>query len=178
LAFSIQFSGDRDGDGWISLGNHTETFQSSFSHFSRAQYERQWKQALKTALEDRRPAALFQNVAIGDDGVGTLWLYPIVASECAGDTENKRRGLKNFPEQQDDGVYISERFMPVTVDVSNLKRRIYLEFEDGTTGHELALYYLDMSAPERIFGYLDENFVNLSHWYFSNSEIRNFLSSQ
>lgn len=178
MRFSIQFSSDEDCNGSISLGDHLETFHSSIDHFSRDQYEQQWINALRITLEERRPTALFQNVEIGDDGVGTLWLYPIVASEFAGDTDSKRLRLSDFPKQEDAGVYIGERFMPVTVDVSNFERRIYLEFEDGSKGDELALYYLDLSAPERFFGYLGDGIADVSHWYFSNSDIEAFLSSQ
>ncbi|SHE93812.1 hypothetical protein SAMN05444273_103205 [Litoreibacter ascidiaceicola] len=178
MKFSIQFSSNNGCNGSITLGEHLETFRSSFGCFSRAQYEQQWINALKIILEERRPTALFVSVEIGDDGVGTLWLYPIVASEFAGDTDDKRMRLSDFPDQEDAGVYIGERFMPVTVDVSNFERRIYLEFEDGSKGDEIALYYLDLSAPERFFGYLGDDIADVSHWYYSNSDLEAFLTSQ
>lgn len=181
MTFSIRYLEDEDGQsnlGKILLGEHNETFYSNLKDFSRYQYEQQWLTALRIVLKERRTAALFQSVDIGEDGFGTLWLYPIVPSEFAGDTDQKKQRLKNFPEIEDAGVYLGERFMPVTVKASNFERRFYSEFEDGSKGDELSLYYLDLSVPERFFGYLDDNIADVSHWYFANSDLEEFLCSK
>jgi len=181
MNFSILFLGNDDSQsckGSILLGEHAETFQSCLKDFSRDQYEQQWLNALRIVLRDRRPTALFQSVDIVDDGVGTLWLYPIIPSEFAGDTAEKRLRLSDFPRRDDAGVYLGERFMPVTVKASNFERRFYEEFEDGSKGDELAFYYLDLTAPERFFGYLGDDIADVSHWYFPNSDLEAFLSSK
>lgn len=177
----IRFSDDQDGifgHGYISLGDYVENFYSCLNDFSREQYKQQWINALKMILEERRTTALFQSVEVDGDGVGRLLLYPVVPSELAGNTDFKKSHLSDFPTQENAGVYIGERHMSVTTKASNFERRIYLELEDGSRGHELALYYLDLAAPERFFGYLDEDIADVSHWYFSNNDIEMFLSSQ
>lgn len=181
MSFNIGFSDHFDGDvceGSISLGKRNETFHAGLNTFSRSDYVRQWESALKTVLVERRTTALFYNVDIGQNGVGTLWLYPMIPSEWAGDTESKRARLRNFPECDDAGVYICERFVNVTVDPLNFEQRFFEEFEDGSQGEELALYFLDLACPERIFGYLDDNVADVSHWYFSNADLEAFLSSK
>ena len=160
------------------LGEFEEVFEASFEQFSRDQYQRQWREAVRLVLKERRTAALFYNVEIGDEGMGCIWLYPIVPSEFAGITEGERAHLSDFPAQEDAGIYVGERFMFVTVDVSNFKRGLYREYEDGSKADEIALYYIDLSAPERFFVYLDDRLAHASHWYFPNSDLEAFLAEK
>ena len=113
---------------------------------------------------------------MAENGIGTLWLYPIIPSEMAGELGDAKSRLSDFPSNEDGGIYITERFMPVTVKASNFEQRHYYWFEDGSRGEELALYYLDLSAPERFFGYMNYNVADFSHWYFANANMRRFLA--
>ncbi|NRP13025.1 hypothetical protein XMM379_000820 [Aliiroseovarius sp. xm-m-379] len=177
MSFSISFNrSDKAvaGTGEISLGRQSETFSSCFKHFDLKQYEAQWKSALRITLTERRTSALFSSIELDDDGVGRLWLYSVIPSELAGDTASKRARLTDFPAQEDAGIFIGQRFMNVTVNISNFERRIFETYADGSHGDELALYYLDLSAPERFFGYLDDNIADCSHWYFSNEDLQSF----
>lgn len=181
MVFSICFTDDDDPQflqGSISLGEHLETFHASLKDFSRDQYEQQWSNAMRVALTERRPTALFQSVNIRDDGVGTLWLYPIVPSELAVGTDDKILSMSDSPKRDGAGVYLCERFMSVTVKASNFEQRIYEEFEDGSKGAELALYYLDLAAPERYYDYIDYAIGNVSNWYYPNSDLEKILSSE
>jgi hypothetical protein len=153
MTFSISFSKTKEANyckGFITLGQFTETFYSCLTHFDRGQYKRQWMKAVSGVVSQREITALFKSIDIDADGVGTLWLYSLIPSEFAGDRETKRLGLMFFPEQKDGGVYETERCLNVTVRSSNFERRIYEEFEGGIK-NELALYYLDLAAPERFF---------------------------
>jgi hypothetical protein len=181
MSFFIRFHADEDEDGAcfgsVSLGDDTEDFRTILDHFSRDQYEAQWRNALRIVLAERRPVALFTSVKLGDDGLGRVWLFPIIPSELAGERVTMRPYLRDFPEPEDAGVYVCAGFRHVTVTAANFEKRIYLEFVDGTRGEDLSLYFLDLATPERFFGYLDHDVVGISHWYHPNSELQAFLST-
>ncbi|WP_370303333.1 hypothetical protein [Pseudooceanicola sp.] len=181
MSFSISFHGEPTGEaceGSISLGEFAETFHADLRSFSRQRYEQQWSDAVKAVLSDRKVVCLFYNVELNEEGYGLLWTYPIVPSELAGDTLSKKKRLENFPDREDDGVYVTERFLNVTVKSENFERRLFWEFEDGSQGEEISLYYLDLSVPERLFGYMNDNIADVSHWYFPNSDLERFLLSR
>ena len=178
MDFSIHFqSGSRETEAAITLGA-IETFYPNLESFTQADYERQWNDAVRLCLRERKCVALFASAEIAKDGIGTLWLYPLIPSEIAGEVESARSRLEGFPSEEDAGAFIGERFMPVTIKASNFERRIYEWFEDGSRGDELALYYLDLSAPERFFGYIDHQMAHVSHWYVSNESLEKFLSTE
>ncbi|OUS38322.1 hypothetical protein A9Q94_02675 [Rhodobacterales bacterium 56_14_T64] len=179
MTFTVSFSDEVMTDqakGSISLGDNLETFYSDLRSYSCEEYKAQWKAAISTSMRERRTTTLFKSVDLDGSGVGRLWLYSIVPSEIAGDTPKKQTQLEDFPACISDGVYLTERFMNVTVRHKSFNKRIYLQYEDGTFGEELALYFLDLAAPERFFGYLDDNVCHISHWYSPNSDLQNFLS--
>ncbi len=180
MAFRIGFTGEPAPDGGrrgeITLGDRLETFSADTRHFAPDRYERQWRRALEMALVGREVAALFHSVSLDADGVGQLWLYPVIPSELAEIPEAARRQTASW-QGDDGGVYLAERFLHVTTEPDNFRRRIYTEFEDGTRGEELALHFLDLDAPERVFGYLDGALAGISHWYLANAEIAAFLGN-
>lgn len=179
MTFAISFIDDAIYDrakGSISLGNAVETFYSDLSDYSCDDYKAQWTKAINLALNERRTTAIFKSIELAENGIGHLWLYPIVPSEHAGDTSEKQALLEGFPQDASDGVYLTERFMNVTIRPENFNERHFLQYEDGTVGEELALYYLNLSSPESFFGYLHDNVSHISHWYFSNSDLKHYLS--
>lgn len=170
MRFDLRFIGPDGGaeaEGQIFLPPVEEGFVADLSHYSRAQYQCQWRAALRRALEERRIAALFQSVEIGADGVGQLRLYPVIPAECAGAGASAEQG----------GIYLCERVMWVTLRPEAFVRRPRLAYEGGTEGADLALYFLDLAAPERFYGYLDSRICGLSHWYFSDAAVAAFLAA-
>ena len=155
--------------GEITLGTRLESFAADTTHFTVDHYARQWRAALERALVGREIAGLFSNIQLDSGGVGLLWLYPLVPAECA--------ELPGTAQRRAGGVYLAERFLHVTTEPDNFRRRIYMEYEDGTKGEEIALHFLDLSAPERVFGYLDGALAGVSHWYVPDAEIAAFLES-
>lgn len=180
MAFSIKFTDKVESDfchGQINIGSFSETFETHLTTYSLSQYQRQWKDALAILITERTPVALFTSVNLDEDGIGFLWMYWLVPSETAGDANYRREKLDDFPKQDDAGYYVGQRFMFVTTDVRNFERRIYLEYEDGSKGQELALYYLDLSSPDRIFGYLGDHLDGADHWYVSNECVEEFIET-
>lgn len=157
MAFEIKLTQtDSTAIGEITLGEHRETFIPDLTHFTADQYRAQWKRALTRAVVHRESAALFQSLEIDNSGFGTLWLYPLVPSEDA--KLNKDA----------DGIYVTERFMPIVIDPHLLLERRFHQQDDGTNGPEIMSNFLDMTAPDRFFGYLDDTVSGISHWYYSN----------
>jgi hypothetical protein len=178
VAFSIKFTDKVESDffhGQINIGAYCETFETHLNDYSLEQYQRQWKDALSILITERTPVALFTSVNLDEDGIGFLWICWLVPSETAGDANYRRQQLDDYPKQDDAGYYVGQRFMFVTTEARNFERRIYLEYEDGSKGQELALYYLDLSAPDRIFGYLEDHLEDAAHWYVSNESVKEFL---
>ncbi|WP_294226141.1 hypothetical protein [uncultured Shimia sp.] len=180
MAFSIKFTNKIESDfchGQIDIGAFCETFETHLNAYSLKQYQHQWKDALSVLIKERTPVALFTSINLDDDDIGFLWMYWLVPSETAGDADYRKEQLCNYPMQADAGYYVGQRFMFVTTEARNFERRVYMPYEDGSQGPELALYYLDLSAPDRIFGYLDDHLEDASHWYVSNEAIQTFFET-
>ncbi len=180
MVFSIKFTDQIESNfyhGQIDIGAFCETFETHLNDYTLDQYRHQWKDALSILIKEREPVALFTSINLDGDGIGILWMYWLVPSETAGDANYRREQLDDYPKQADAGYYVGQRFMFVTTEARNFERRIYLEYADGSKGQELALYYLDLSAPDRIFGYLTDNLDGADHWYVSNESVEEFLKT-
>lgn len=180
MAFSIKFRDKIESNfyhGQIEIGAFCETFETHLNDYTLEQYQRQWKDALSILITERTPVALFTSVNLDEDGIGFLWMYWLAPSETAGDASYRREQLVDYPKQADAGYYVGPRFMFVTTEARNFERRVYLEYADGSQEQELALYYLDLSAPDRIFGYLDDHLDGADHWYVSNESVEAFLKT-
>ena len=95
--------------------------------------------------------------------------------------EATRHRQTEYPDRDDGGIYLAERFLHVTTEPENFRRRFDTEFEDASRGEALSLYLLDPDAPdapERVFGYLDCGLAQLSHWYVPYAEIAGFLGKE
>lgn len=153
MGFEITLTQDGDAArGEITLGEGREDFAPCLTHFSIAQYRSQWQRALRLAVIERQSAALFQSIEIDTRGYGTIWMYPLVPSDDV------------------NGVYVTERFMPIVVHPELLLERRYEEYDDGTIGPEIMSYFLDLRAPERFFGYMDDTVAGISNWYYPNGD--------
>jgi len=162
--FKVSFKSDAEHrescEGIIYLEGVPETFVASLGHFSKEAYVNQWTEAIQTASRDRKPAALFSNVDLEEDGTGWLWYYTLIPSEEV-----------NYGGKHESGIYITHSFKPVCTNPKSFLTRKYVELEDGTKDEELALYFLDLKQPDRFFGYLDTEIFGRSHWFVRDGDM-------
>ncbi len=156
--------------GNIYLETSPETFSSSTQFFSRKDYQRQWKNAIHTVLKKRVIAGLFTNIELFDEGHGRLWLFNLIPHEDA---------IVAREEDRKEGIYVTQQFFNVTIDTKNFQKRMFFEYEDGTYDNdfELSLYYLDLDAPEKFYGYLSGYVCGVSSWHFKNSDFEQCLEN-
>lgn len=169
--FDIKFgksTSEHEIQGKIYLGERYETFLTSTEFFSRELYISQWKNAIYSALNTRQITALFTNIQLSKEGYGHLWLFNIIPAEEAGIVNEKDRK---------EGVYVTQQFFNITVNTGNFRKRIYCEDADGASNDEfeLSLYYLDMNAPEKFYGYLDGRICGVSSWHYNNLDFETFV---
>lgn len=162
--------------GRILLGENTETFETDLNTYSVKQYQTLWASAIDGAVNRRRTTALISNVSIGNDGIGMVWLYPLVPAEAAAPVKSIADAIPSYPSDPFRGVYITERHMMVTTEAERLTRPFYLTLEDDDGGetrdeYETPLYYFDVNAPERLFAHLDDSILGISNWYVSNDAL-------
>jgi len=96
---------------------------------------------------------------------GWLWLFTLIPSEYAAEKQ-----------YSDTGVFITQLFFPVCTKPERFLTRHFLYYEDGTIAEELAFYFLDLSHPERFFGYLGTNILGVSNLFVKNKDMKNFLT--
>ncbi len=171
--FSIRFTSDDPRNpvqtGELVVSSEVETFEASIGVLSRNQYVLAWANALDKALYEREITCLIFDVIVDDLGNGRVSYFSLIPSEFA-------RGADTFSTDTS-GLFVTESFKNITVHPENLRTRRYLEFVDGSTGPELAVYFFDPDAPDRFFLYLDSSISNLWSRYLSNEEVRMFLQA-
>lgn len=163
-------TGTSSASGKITIGDFSESFTPSTEINSLDWYRKQWTAALRLALNKRELGGLITDLTLDADGLGTLWMYTIIPSETA-------YGLSS-DQPDSDYLYFTHRFFFVTVQPENFTKRLYIEFDDGTKGDEISLYYYDLKNPSRFFGYLGPSIAGISSWSASNRDIDEFLRQQ
>jgi len=91
-----------------------------------------------------------------------LWLYTLIPEE---DTASFGQ------EQKKSGIFVVPGFRAVCTNPNSFLEPKYHDYDDGTKGREISMYFLDLERPERFFGYLDDGIDDRDHWFVRNDDV-------
>lgn len=158
--------------GNILLEGNIETFPLNLCEWSAKDYIQQWKHAARVALKKRRVAGIITNYECSKKDVKMMGVFTIIPKEVA----NPRRKWEE--NECEIGFYITNRFIFVSEDISNLiSHHQFLKIK-RSFGHYFPIYYFDRKNIELFYLYLSEASEGISRWNLSAVELRDFIADR